>query len=222
MEERRSARSPQPVQSGITEARIWPSVLLGCLLLFSAACCHPAAAEGLPSLPAASVSASLGFTPFSPFGIALTRDGRYAYLSFDVSAFVIKVRLSDMSVVAGADFTRYFPLRCANIVLDASETKLFLYRSHPRETACTGCRHLAGDPNHRRILPRPLTIGSLPLGTILVPDERTWVAAQYRHPGAHRARHFRRIHFHSGKRYRSRHLVCRQVAAGGKRGDRDV
>jgi uncharacterized protein (TIGR03437 family) len=73
------------------------------------------------------VSGILGFTPFVPSGIALTKDGRYAYLSFDVSAYVVKVRLSDMTVVAGADFTRYYPLRCARIVLDATETKLFLY-----------------------------------------------------------------------------------------------
>ena len=92
------------------------SALLACFLLVLAAWCHPATVEGLPSQAATSVNASLGFTPFVPSGIALTRDGRYAYLSFDVSAFVVKVRLSDMSVVAGADFTRYFPMRCAKIV----------------------------------------------------------------------------------------------------------
>jgi uncharacterized protein (TIGR03437 family) len=58
--------------------------------------------------------------------MALTRDGRYAYLSFDLSAFVFKVRLSDMTVVASADFSRYFPLQCSNIALDAGETKVFL------------------------------------------------------------------------------------------------
>jgi uncharacterized protein (TIGR03437 family) len=78
-------------------------------------------------LPAtASLAAGLGFTPIVPSGIALTRDGRYAYLAFEISASLVKVRLSDMSVVAGADFARYFPMRCSRIVLDASETKLFL------------------------------------------------------------------------------------------------
>lgn len=84
----------------------------------------PAVAEVQSVLPAASLSARQGF---SPYGIALTLDGRYAYLSFDLSAFVFKVRLSDMTVVASADFSRYFPLKCSTIVLDAGETKVFLH-----------------------------------------------------------------------------------------------
>lgn len=89
----------------------------GCLLTAVAALatlCQPAAA---------AVSVRQGF---SPFGIALTQDGRYAYLSFDLSPFVFKVRLSDMTVVASADFSRYFPLQCSTIALDAGETKVFL------------------------------------------------------------------------------------------------
>jgi DNA-binding beta-propeller fold protein YncE len=74
--------------------------------------------------PAAAIEARQGF---SPFGMALTRDGRYAYLSFDLSAFVFKVRLSDMTVVASADFSRYFPTKFQAIVLDAGETKVFLH-----------------------------------------------------------------------------------------------
>jgi uncharacterized protein (TIGR03437 family) len=73
---------------------------------------------------AAAIEARQGF---SPFGIALTRDGRYAYLSFDLSAIVFKVRLSDMTVVASADFSRYFPTEFGPIVLDAGETKVFLH-----------------------------------------------------------------------------------------------
>jgi uncharacterized protein (TIGR03437 family) len=95
---------------------LWPLALL--------TLCWPAVAEVQSVLPAASLTARQGF---SPFGIALTRDGRYAYLSFDLSAFVFKVRLSDMTVVASADFSRYFPLQCSTIVLDAGETKVFLY-----------------------------------------------------------------------------------------------
>ncbi len=86
--------------------------------------CSPAVAEVQPVLPAAAIAARQGF---SPYGIALTRDGRYAYLSFDLSAFVFKVRLSDMTVVASADFSRYFPLKCSSIALDAGETKVFLH-----------------------------------------------------------------------------------------------
>jgi hypothetical protein len=86
--------------------------------------CWPAVAEVQSVLPAAAIGASQGF---SPYGMAVTRDGRYAYLSFDLSAFVLKVRLSDMTVVASADFSRYFPLKCRAIALDAGETKLFLH-----------------------------------------------------------------------------------------------
>lgn len=107
-------------------ARIWRSALLACFSLVLAAWCQPVVADELPSLAAASVSAGLGFTPIVPSGIALTGDGRYAYLAFEISASVVKVRLSDMSIVAGADFARYFPMRCSRIVLDTSETKLFL------------------------------------------------------------------------------------------------
>jgi uncharacterized protein (TIGR03437 family) len=83
----------------------------------------PAAADGPAALPSPAVAVRQGF---SPFGMALTKDGRYAYLSFDLSPFVFKVRLSDMTVVASADFSRYFPLQCSSIALDASETKAFL------------------------------------------------------------------------------------------------
>ncbi|HWT83022.1 MAG TPA: hypothetical protein VN648_29930, partial [Candidatus Methylomirabilis sp.] len=41
--------------------------------------------------------------------------------------FVFKVRLSDMTVVASADFSRYFPLQCSTIALDAGEAKVFLF-----------------------------------------------------------------------------------------------
>jgi YVTN family beta-propeller protein len=95
---------------------LWPLALL--------TLCWPAVAEGQSVLPAPSLSVRQGF---SPYGIALTRDGRYAYLSFDLSAFVFKVRLSDMTVVASADFSRYFPLKCSTIVLDAGETRVFLH-----------------------------------------------------------------------------------------------
>jgi len=102
----------------------WRDRLLVLLPLALLTLCWPAVAEVRSVLPASSVSVRQGA---GPSGITLTRDGRYAYLSFDLSAFVFKVRLSDMTVVASADFSRYFPLQCSTIVLDAGETRLFLH-----------------------------------------------------------------------------------------------
>lgn len=64
---------------------------------------------------------------FSPFAIAITEDGEYAYLSFDGSEVVFKVRLEDLAVEAVADLSEYFPIECQDIALDASEEKLFVY-----------------------------------------------------------------------------------------------
>lgn len=63
----------------------------------------------------------------SVFAIAITQDGEYAYLSFDLSEVVFKVRLEDLAIVAVADLTEYFPIECEDIALDASEEKLFVY-----------------------------------------------------------------------------------------------
>src|SRR5690242_5515828 len=70
--------------------------VLGCLPLALAMWSQPAAADGPVAAPNPAIAVRQGF---SPYGIALTRDGRYAYLSFDLSAFVFKLRLSDMTVV---------------------------------------------------------------------------------------------------------------------------
>ena len=102
----------------------WRSAVLFCWPLALAVWCPPAAADGPPALNSPAVAVRQGF---SPFGMALTGDGRYAYLSFDLSPFVFKVRLSDMTVVASADFSRYYPLQCSSIALDAGESKVFLY-----------------------------------------------------------------------------------------------
>jgi hypothetical protein len=64
---------------------------------------------------------------FSPFAIEVTKDGQYAYLSFDLSEVIFKVRLADLTVVATADLSAYFPIECEHIALDASEKKLFVY-----------------------------------------------------------------------------------------------
>ncbi|MFC1552706.1 T9SS type A sorting domain-containing protein [Candidatus Latescibacterota bacterium] len=67
------------------------------------------------------------FQGFGPFGIAITKDGQYAYLSFDLSEDVCKVRLEDLTVEATADLSEYFPMESELIALDASEGKLFVY-----------------------------------------------------------------------------------------------
>lgn len=83
--------------------------------------CRPAAADGPVVAPIPATAVRQGF---GPQGIALTSDGRFAYLSFDHPS-VLKVRLSDMKVVAGADLSRYFPVECSTIALDTSEEKVF-------------------------------------------------------------------------------------------------
>jgi DNA-binding beta-propeller fold protein YncE len=63
----------------------------------------------------------------SPIAIAITQNGEYAYIGFDLSEVVFKVRLSDLAIVAEADLSEYFPIESENIVLDESEAKLFVY-----------------------------------------------------------------------------------------------
>ncbi|MCX6135424.1 MAG: T9SS type A sorting domain-containing protein [Ignavibacteriales bacterium] len=59
--------------------------------------------------------------------MAITQDGKYGYIGFDLSEVVFKVRLADLTVVAGADLSRYFPIESEDIALDSSEEKLFVY-----------------------------------------------------------------------------------------------
>lgn len=63
----------------------------------------------------------------SPFAIEITKDGQYAFLSFDLSEVIFKVRLSDLSTVAITDLSAYFPIECEHISLDTTEKKLFIY-----------------------------------------------------------------------------------------------
>jgi YVTN family beta-propeller protein len=81
-------------------------------------------AAGQNNYAPASPSQSQGY---SPFAIAITADGQYAYLSFDLSEEIFKVRLSDLSIVATLDLSVYFPIECEHIALDSSETKLFVF-----------------------------------------------------------------------------------------------
>lgn len=64
---------------------------------------------------------------FSPIAIAITENGEYAYLSFDLSEYIFKMRLENLTVEAVADLSDYFPIHCQDIALDASEGKLFVY-----------------------------------------------------------------------------------------------
>ena len=59
---------------------------------------------------------------FSPFAIEVTKGGQYAYLGFDGSEVIFKVRLTDLAIVASADLSAYFPIECgssAGFVLEA-------------------------------------------------------------------------------------------------------
>jgi len=62
-----------------------------------------------------------------PTTIATTADGKYAYVGFHLSDVVFKIRLNDLTIEAAADLSKYFPLQCYRIVLDASEKKLFVH-----------------------------------------------------------------------------------------------
>lgn len=62
---------------------------------------------------------------FSPWALALKKEGQRAYVSFSLSEVLFKVRLPDMSVQAWADLTPYFPTRCQSIALSADESRLF-------------------------------------------------------------------------------------------------
>ncbi|MFZ3048408.1 MAG: hypothetical protein WA151_21045, partial [Desulfatirhabdiaceae bacterium] len=87
---------------------------------------------------------------FSPFAIEVTKDGQYAYLSFDLSEVIFKVRLADLSTVAIADLSAYFPIECEHIALDADEKKLFVYSPTWRkllvlDTETMGLVHMIDD-----------------------------------------------------------------------------
>jgi len=62
----------------------------------------------------------------SPHAMAITQDGEYAYIGFDLSEVVFKVRLSDLAIVAEADLSEYFPIESEEIALDQNERKLFV------------------------------------------------------------------------------------------------
>lgn len=63
----------------------------------------------------------------SPFAMAITEDGEYAYIGFDISEVVFKIRLEDFTVETVADLSEYFPAESEYIALDPSEEKLFVH-----------------------------------------------------------------------------------------------
>jgi len=65
----------------------------------------------------------------SPFAIATTQDGKYAYISFDLSDVVFKIDLQNFTVASYADLSAYFPIESELIALDQTEQKLFVYTS---------------------------------------------------------------------------------------------
>lgn len=130
------------------------SLVLISIIIFIDGCVEkPAAAPApAPELPAGSPTPSVAAAPspaaapapspaprrlehqgFSPFAIAITNDGDYAYVGFDLSEDVFKIRLKDLSIEAAADLSKYFPLESELIALDASEKKLFVYSATWRE-----------------------------------------------------------------------------------------
>lgn len=63
----------------------------------------------------------------SPHAIAITKNGEFVYVGFDLSEAVLKIRLRDLAIMASADLSEYFPIESENIALDESEAKLFVY-----------------------------------------------------------------------------------------------
>lgn len=64
---------------------------------------------------------------YAPGPMVVTEDGEHAYIGFDLSEVVFKVRLEDFTTEAVADLSEFFPVETSDIVLDASEEKLFVY-----------------------------------------------------------------------------------------------
>jgi DNA-binding beta-propeller fold protein YncE len=64
---------------------------------------------------------------FSPFALAITKDSKYAYIGFDISEVIFKMRLDDFTIEAVCELYEYFPMESQSIVLDTSESKLFVY-----------------------------------------------------------------------------------------------
>ena len=62
-----------------------------------------------------------------PFDIAITNDGQYGYLTYDIPPAVIKIRLSDLAIIGTTDLSTLSYMQCQNLALDVTEKKLFAY-----------------------------------------------------------------------------------------------
>ncbi|MRR13175.1 hypothetical protein EG835_12130, partial [bacterium] len=112
---------------GLYSFRLHWSLPLLALAILAVSVPRPANAAGsVADSPSLTFDGAPG-TPqgFSPWALALTRDGQSAYVSFSLSEVLFKVRLSDMSVQAVADLTPFFPTRCQHIALSPDESRLF-------------------------------------------------------------------------------------------------
>jgi YVTN family beta-propeller protein len=111
-------------------------VVLGCVaLVLAAASSGPLAEAGqLGSSGVATLLRSPAWLKpgrgdpqaLSPFAIAITWDGRYAFVNSDLSEVVLKIRLSDLAIVGSADLSAFFPVASWLAALDLSERKLFI------------------------------------------------------------------------------------------------
>lgn len=120
--------------------------LLFCIFIFAllASCTSKTPINPPPSSQIASLTSAIGsstvfpsstmvsaYKPklqgFSPFGIVFSKDGEYAFVSFNLSEKLLKVRLSDLSVTVEADLSDYFPLESQLIAIDQTGTRIFLY-----------------------------------------------------------------------------------------------
>lgn len=72
----------------------------------------------------------------SPFALAVTEDGKYAYISFSLSEFIFKVRLENLTVEAWADLSDYYPIEVWYITLALQRREALCLRGRVAEADC--------------------------------------------------------------------------------------
>ncbi len=86
------------------------------------------AARQIPRMNAFEVQGAPKATQgMGPTCIAVTKDGKHAFIGFHLSDTVFKVHLPDLTVEAVENLSDYFPLQSYRIALDASDRKLFVH-----------------------------------------------------------------------------------------------
>ena len=68
-----------------------------------------------------------------PTTIVISEDAEYGYVGFHLSDVIFKVRLEDLTPVAVADLSEFFPFQSYSITLDDSEEKLFVHSDSRRQ-----------------------------------------------------------------------------------------